>query len=105
MLDADLAVVLEAQAIVLRAEWRLRINAALAGIGKTRGLARAPVFPGSEGIQVVAYRGKELGCIHQKRSGPLCDEAHWVAVPAAGGAAMGPYFDPDTAAAAFLRHR
>ncbi|HTQ90842.1 MAG TPA: hypothetical protein VMK84_15270, partial [Streptosporangiaceae bacterium] len=54
--DDALEVIREAERTVYHAQWRIWEELALEHLACTRGLARAPLVPGSDGIQLVTWQ-------------------------------------------------
>jgi len=91
----------DAERTVYLARWQLREETALRSLASTRGVARAPLMPGSDVIQVVAYDGEHLG--HVRLDGPRGPGERWVAVRKKQARPVGSYPSPQTAARAPAR--
>jgi hypothetical protein len=98
--DTD-EVVLEAERTVYHAQWRIWEELALEHLACTRGLARAPLVPVSEVIQLVTWDGKHLG--HVRRDGHSPPGECWVAVPVRRAQPCGRYPSAEAAARALAR--
>jgi hypothetical protein len=68
-----------AERIVWAAGWRLQESMVLAELAGTSGLARRPLDPRSEVIQLVTFDGEHLG--HVRREAKSVQAESWVAVP------------------------
>jgi hypothetical protein len=95
-----LEAVRQAERIVWAAGWHLQEQNVLEQLAGSRGLARAPLEPRSEVIQLVTYDGEHLGHIRRDRTGP---GDSWVAVQKNQARRIGTYPTADTAAAALAR--
>ena len=93
--DDAFEVIREAERTVYHAQWRIWEELALEHLARTRGLARAPLVPGSDVIQLVTYDGEHLG--HVRRDTEPAGEC-WVAVLKRQMRQVGTY--PSAAAAA-----
>jgi hypothetical protein len=69
----------EAERVLYLTQWRVWEEAVLTRLAVTRGLAFAPLLPGSDVIYLVTYDGEHLG--HVRREGPRTRGECWVAVP------------------------
>jgi hypothetical protein len=78
MNDDAAEAVRDAERTVYHAQWRIWEELALEHLACTRGLARAPLVPGSEVIQLVTYDGKHLGHVRLEVHSPSVE--CWVAV-------------------------
>jgi len=76
--DDAVEVIREAERTVYHTQWRIWEELALEVLARTRGLARAPLVPGSEVIQLVAYDGEHLG--HVRRDSTRGPAECWIAV-------------------------
>ena len=99
--DDTREVIREAERAVYLARWRLREETALRSLASTRGVACAPLMPGSDVIQVVAYDGEHLG--HVRLDGPRGRGERWVAVRTKQAHPVGSYPSPQAAARALAR--
>jgi inorganic pyrophosphatase len=100
--DPGLAVVLEAQAVVLRAKWRVHLDVALDYLAALPGLTMAPVVANWQEAQVVAYDGTEVGCIYLKPGPATGRPPRWVAVPVDTTAPIGGFDTAEDAAYALM---
>jgi hypothetical protein len=99
----DTEAVREAERTVYHAQWRIWEDLTLEHLARTRGLARAPLMPGSEVIQLVTYDGQHLG--HVRRDGHSPPAECWVAVPTRQAQPRGRYASAEAAARALARER
>lgn len=99
--DPARAVVLDAQAVIFRASWRLLLDDAIQRERGRRGVVLASVFPPSDEIQVVLDQGREIGTVHLRRRP---DDIRWVAVAPRAGR-VGSYPTLDDAVLALLARR
>jgi hypothetical protein len=99
--DDAVEVVREAERLVYLTQWRIWEELALEPLARTRGLARAPLMPGSDVIQLVTYNGQHLG--HVRRDGPRGPGERWVAVPAKQARPTGGYRTAEAAARGLAR--
>jgi hypothetical protein len=76
--DDAIEAIHEAERTVYHAQWRIWEELALEVLARTRGLARVPLVPGSEVIQLVAYDGEHLG--HVRRDSAREPAECWIAV-------------------------
>jgi hypothetical protein len=97
----DTEAVREAERTVYQAQWRIWEELALEHLAYTLGLARAPLVPGSEVIQLVTYDGQHLG--HVRRDGHNPPGECWVAVRMRHAQPCGRYSSADAAARALAR--
>jgi hypothetical protein len=97
--DDAVEVVREAERTVYHAQWRIWEELALEALARTRGLARAPLVPGSEVIQLAAYDGEHLG--HVRRDSTRGPAERWIAVTCARQ--VGTYPSAGEAAGALAR--
>jgi len=74
---------------------------ALEQLAARPGLARAPLVPGSEAIQLVTYDGEHLG--HVRREAPSGSGGCWVAVAVVQARLCGRYASADAAARGLAR--
>ena len=95
--DDALEVIREAERTVYHAQWRIWEELILEHLACTRGLARAPLVPGSDVIQLVTWDGEHIGHVRRDTTQPA--GGCWVAV--ALGQAR-PYGRYDSAKAAAL---
>ncbi len=94
--DDAIEVVREAERALYHAQWRTWEELALEHLACTRGVARAPLVPGSDVIQLVTYDGEHLG--HVRRDG-LCPPGDcWVAVAVQDARPRGRYGSAEAAA-------
>ena len=75
--DAD-DVVREAERTLYHTPWRIWEELALEQLAWTAGLARAPLLPGSEVIQLVTFDGEHIGHVRRDTTQPAA--GCWVAV-------------------------
>lgn len=102
-MDGDDAtnVIGEAERTVYHAQWRIWEELALEYLACTRGLARAPLVPGSDVIQLVTYDGEHLG--HVRPDGQCPPGECWVAVAVREARPCGRYGSAEAAALALAR--
>jgi len=98
--DTD-EVIREAERTVYHAQWRIWEELTLEHLARTRGLARAPLVPGSEVIQLVTWDGEHLG--HVRRDGHSPPGECWVAVLKRHPRPCGRYGSAQAAAAALAQ--
>lgn len=98
--DAAVEAVREAERTLYYTQWRIFEELALARLA-TVGLARAPLVPGSEVIQLVTYDGEHLGHVRRDSSGE--PDERWVAVRKGQGRQIGAYGSAADAAGALAR--
>ena len=96
--DDALEVTRQAERTVYHAQWRIWEELTLEQLACTRGLAHAPLVPGSDAIQLVTYDGEHLG--HVRREGPAGPDERWVAVMKQQARQVGTYGSAAAAAAA-----
>jgi len=96
--DDAIDVIREAERTVYDAQWRIWEELALEHLACTRGLARAPLVPGSDVIQLVTYDGEHLG--HVRREGSSGPDERWVAVMKQQARQVGTHSSAAAAAAA-----
>jgi hypothetical protein len=94
--DDAIEVVREAERNLYHAQWRVWEELALEQLACSRGLARAPLVPGSDAIQLVAYDGEHLG--HVRRDGQCPPGECWVAVAVKEARPCGRYGSAEAAA-------
>jgi hypothetical protein len=95
LLDEDAAAVLrQADTIVIHAKWMICELAAAERLAAMPGLARTPLFPGHDIIQIVADHGAVIGRIRRQ---PAADGG-WAAIPVGAARPTGVF--PDAWAAA-----
>lgn len=99
--DNNAEAIREAERTVYAAGWRLQEEAVARQLAGTTGLARAPLMPGSEVIQVVTFDGDHLGYVRRDR--PRANGEQWVAVPRDHARSAGAYRSPQAAAWALAR--
>ena len=97
MHEVDLAVLDEARLTILRAQWQMLHEAAIARLADRRGLARTPLCPPWDTIQVVTLNGIYVGRIRRAHS--VGRSAKWLATRP-GGLPIGPFRTARAAAAA-----
>jgi len=76
--DEALEVIREAERTVNHAQWRIWEELALEHLACTRDLARAPLVPESDVIQLVTWDSEHLG--HVRQDGQCPPGKCWVAV-------------------------
>jgi hypothetical protein len=94
-------VIREAERAVYAASWRLREETVLRQLAGTRGLAFAPLMPGTDVIQLVTYDGEHLG--HVRLDGPRGPGERWVAVRKKQARPVGSYPSAQPAAQALAQ--
>jgi len=94
--DDAIDVIREAERTVYRAQWRIWEEVALGHLAGTLGLARAPLVPGSDVIQLVTWDGEHLG--HVRRDGQRPSGECWVAVAVREARPCGRYRTAEAAA-------
>jgi hypothetical protein len=94
-------VVREAERIVYHAQWRAWEELALEHLACTRGLALAPLVPGSDVIQLVSCDGEHLG--HVRRDGQCPPGERCVAVALRQARPCGRYGSAEAAARGLAR--
>jgi hypothetical protein len=99
--DDAFEVIRQAERIVWAFGWHLQEQDVLRQLAGTRRLARAPLEPRSDVIQLVAYDGEYLG--HVRREGPAGPDERWVAVMKRQARQVGSYGSAAAAAAALAR--
>lgn len=99
--DDAFEVIRQAERTVYHAQWRIWEQLALEHLACTRGLARAPLVPGSDVIQLVTYDGKHLG--HVRRERPAGPDECWVAVTVREARPCGLYRTAEAAARGLAR--
>jgi hypothetical protein len=82
--DDALELIREAERTIYHTQWRIWEELALEHLACTQGLARAPLVPGSDVIQLVTWDGEHLG--HVRRDGQCSSGERWVAVLKTAGA-------------------
>ena len=97
----DIDVVREAERALFHAQWRIWEELALEHLACTRGLARAPLVPGSDVIQLATWDGEHLG--HVRQDGQCSSGERWVAVLKRQARTCGRYGSALAAAAALPR--
>jgi hypothetical protein len=97
----DIDVVREAERALYHAQWRIWEELALEHLACTRGLARAPLVPESDVIQLVTYDGEHLG--HVRRDGQCPPGECWVAVTVRDARPCGRYGSAEDAARGLAR--
>jgi len=100
--DPALAVILEAQAIVLRAVWRLLLDRAVDRARGRSGVVLVPLLAASDAIQVVVEDGSAVGTIHVTETGDSM--VRWIAVARDVGS-LGSHPSIDAAVLALLSRR
>jgi hypothetical protein len=99
--DDTVEVVREAERTVYHTQWRVWEELALEQLAWTAGLARAPLLPGSEAIQLVTWNGEHIG--HVRRDGPPGPDRCWVAVAVKQARPCGQYDSAEAAARELAR--
>jgi len=99
--DDAIEVVREAERNLYHAQWRIWEELALGQLARTRCLARAPLVPGSDVIQLVSYDGEHLG--HVRRDGQCPSGECWVAVAVSEARPCGHYDSAEAAARGLAR--
>ena len=99
--DNTVDVVREAERTVYHTQWRVWEELALEQLARTAGLARAPLLPGSEAIQLVTWNGEHIG--HVRRDGPPGPGGCWVAVAVKQARPCGQYDSAEAAARGLAR--
>jgi hypothetical protein len=99
--DEALEVIREAERTVYHAQWRIWEELALEHLACTRGLARAPLVPESDVIQLVTWGGEHLG--HVRQDGQCPPGKCWVAVLKRPTRTCGRYGSAQAAAAALAQ--
>ncbi len=99
--DDAVEVVREAERTVYHTQWRVWEELALEQLAWTAGLARAPLLPGSEAIQLVTWNGEHIG--HVRRDGPPGPDRCWVAVAVKQARPCGQYDSAEAAARELAR--
>jgi hypothetical protein len=94
-------VIRRAERTVYVASWRLREETVLRLLAGTRGVAFAPLMPGTDVVQVVTYDGEHLG--HVRLDGPRGPRERWVAVRRKQARPVGSYPSAQAAAQALAR--
>jgi hypothetical protein len=97
----DTEAVREAECTIYHAKWGIWEELALEHLACTLGLARAPLVPGAEVIQLVTYDGQHLG--HVRRDGHSPPGEQWVAMLARQARPCGRYPSAEAAARALAR--
>jgi hypothetical protein len=101
-MDEDaLELIRQAERIVYMSGWRLQEEMVLQQLAGTRGVARAPLEPRSDVIQLVTYDGQHLG--HVRLDGPHGPQERWVAVMKGRGRSVGTYGSAEDAAKALAQ--
>jgi len=101
--DDALEVIREAERTVYHAQWRIWEELILEHLACTRGLARAPLVPGSDVIQLVTWDGEHLG--HVRRDGQCPPGECWVAMLKGQARPCGRYSNARAAAATLAQAR
>ena len=98
--DAD-EVVREAERTVYHTQWQIWEELALEQLAWTAGLARAPLLPGSEVIQIVTFDGEHIGHVRRDTTQPAGER--WVAVALKQARPCGRYDSAEDAARGLAR--
>jgi len=98
--DAD-EVVREAERTVYHTQWRIWEELALEQLAWTAGLARAPLLPGSEVIQLVTFDAEHIGHVRRDTTHPAGER--WVAVALKQARPCGRYDSAEAAARGLAR--
>ena len=99
--DDAIEVVREAERNLYHAQWRIWEELALGQLARTRCLARAPLLPGSEAIQLVTFDGEHIGHVRRDITQPAGE--CWVAVLKRQARPCGRYGSAQAAAAALAQ--
>jgi hypothetical protein len=94
--DDAVEAVRAAERTAYHTQWRIWEELALEQLARSRGLARLPLVPGSEVIQLVSCDGVHLG--HVRRDGE-----YWVAVTVRAARPCGRYGSAEAAARGLAR--
>jgi hypothetical protein len=102
MNDDDAAdLVREAERTVYHTQWRIWEELALEQLALTAGLARAPLLPGSEAIQLVSWDGEHIGHVRRDSTRPAGE--CWVAIAVKQARPCGWYASAEAAACGLAR--
>jgi hypothetical protein len=100
--DDAVEAIREAERTAYHTQWQIWEELALEQLARTAGLARAPLIPGSEVIQLVTWDGEHLGHIRRDTTRPGPGES-WVAVTARQARPCGRYDSAEAASRGLAR--